>query len=92
MANKEKFEVPAKPWGDAEIKLLVVNREKLNKKTLKELGLGPVEEVEEEESEKETPSEEEVVTEDTPEAADTEQEVELSTNGTSNTVDNEEVQ
>ena len=45
MANKEKIEVPAKPWGDKEIKFLNANQRDLDKKTLAELGLGPVEKV-----------------------------------------------
>ena len=41
MDNKEeKFQVPAKPWGDKEIKFLNANQEHLDKKTLAELGIG----------------------------------------------------
>lgn len=80
MSNE--FQLPARPWGDAEIKSLKANAHLLDDETRAELGLGPapvadstpseeptvVEEptVEETETEVETPQEE-VTTEETTE-------------------------
>ena len=52
----EKFQIPAKPWGDAEIKTLMANQASLDNETRAELGLAPSEEAP-------TPSEEPTVEE-----------------------------
>jgi uncharacterized membrane protein len=63
---KNQFEVPAKPWGDKEIKFLMANQPLLDNETKAELGLTVSEEVVEE-TPVETPSEgsEEVETPET---------------------------
>lgn len=40
-----KFELPALPWGDKEIKFLLANQPELDAKTREKLGLIPLEKV-----------------------------------------------
>lgn len=59
---ENSFVIPARPWGEAEVKFLVANADLLDEETRAELGLGgATEEVEEEDEdeEEETPIEEE---------------------------------
>ena len=78
------FQLPERPWGDAEIKHLKAHAHLLNDEVRAELGLGPVP------VEESTPSTESTETVDTPEETATETNEEVTEPETKNTVETEE--